>query len=95
MPPYGLKVEEYYDILAGSCCRGCLNPSCKRMAILRRLRINHALRPRSVHRASYTDFQQRLYFIELHALKAKITWFSIMVDHLGRVVQSWVKMTQG
>ena len=73
------KVEEYYDILAGSCRRGCLNPSC---AVLRRLRINRALRSRSVHRASYTDFQQRLYFIELHSLKAKITWFSIMVDHM-------------
>ena len=76
------KVEENYDILVGSFRRGCLNPSCKRLAVLHRLRINRALRSRSVHRASYTDFQQRLYFIELHALKAKITWFSIMVDHM-------------
>ena len=76
------KVEENYDILAGSFRRGCLIPSCKRLAVLRRLRINRALRSRPVHRASYTDFQQRLYFIELHALKAKITWFSIIVDHM-------------
>ena len=77
------KVEENYDILAGSCRRGCLNPSCKRLVVLRGLRINRALRSvHSAHRASYTDFQQRLYFIELHALKAKITWFSIIVDHM-------------
>ena len=67
----------------GSCRRGCLNPSRKRLVVLRRLRINRALcSVRSVHRANYTDFQQRLCFIELHALKAKITWFSIMVDHM-------------
>ena len=67
----------------GSCRRGCLNPTRKRLVVLRRLRINRALcSVRSVHRANYTDFQQRLYFIELHALKAKITWFSIMVDHM-------------
>ena len=48
------KVEENYDILAGSCRCGCLNPSCKRLAVLRRLRSNRALRSRSAHRASYT-----------------------------------------
>ena len=41
----------------GSCRRGCLNPSRKRLVVLRRLRINRALcSVRSVHRANYTDF---------------------------------------